>query len=311
MLRHATTVLAMLAVLGAAPSPLLAKASTPTVVAPSSKWLLDYGEGSCSLRRLFGTGKQQIRLEFQQASPGIGMTLAIASESIAKNSPVYRTEIGFGPDAFGTFENEAIRAEAKNNEQVLIAGVVAIRRDWMMNKPTKKQTAEELMKIAADWPKPGKAEIEEAEKRASTLTIHQKGGLHVTLQTGSMAAPMRLMRHCVDTLLVSWGIDPAVEASLKSRAKPIGSPGKWVESSDFPANMLSNGQGAVLRFRLIVNPDGTVDNCRITSGAGHKDFWDLTCNLIAKRARFSPAIDSNGNPVKSIYSNSVYWDLFP
>ena len=47
--------------------------------------------------------------------------------------------------------------------------------------------------------------------------------------------------------------------------------------------------------------------CRVLYRTNPDEFADLTCALISKRARFAPALDAKGTPVKSFYISNVRW----
>jgi Gram-negative bacterial TonB protein C-terminal len=293
----------------------------PLVLEPSSQWLADYGDDSCSLRRMFGTGDQQVRLELQSYETRIGFDLVLAGRPFAKRKAEYPVKIAFGPDDFGTFENTANVAETWAGTPVLFAGAVTISPKWFnpapiliapsnppnRPKPVVKLPIKPVDPEAASWQPPSQAAIEDGEKRATVLSVRQAGQTNVTLKTGSMAAPLRILRHCTDTLARSWGIDPEVQKNLTVRPEPENYPGDWVTSSDYPTSMLRNGESAFLRFVVLVKADGKIEGCRVVSGSGDKTFSETTCELLRRRARFTPARDAKGQAVKAYYSGRVRW----
>jgi protein TonB len=58
-----------------------------------------------------------------------------------------------------------------------------------------------------------------------------------------------------------------------------------------------------------VGPDGRVQSCTVTSSSGHADLDDATCKNIQRRARFDPALDSNGQPTSGSWSSRVRWQI--
>ena len=119
---------------------------------------------------------------------------------------------------------------------------------------------------------------------------------------------MQAMRACPDDLLRHWGFDPAVQGALSRRVQPMGNPGNWLRSGDYPAGALWNGHNGLVRFRLDVEADGSVSNCRILFRTNPDSFADLSCKLLRERARFSPGLDKAGQPVKSYYLGRVRWE---
>mgnify|MGYP002148087180 CR=1 FL=1 len=54
-------------------------------------------------------------------------------------------------------------------------------------------------------------------------------------------------------------------------------------------------------------PDGRVTSCDITSSSGSPDLDEATCSNVTRRARFTPAMDGEGNPTSGSYSNGIRW----
>ena len=175
----------------------------------------------------------------------------------------------------------------------------------------KNESGAKSIERAKNWLKPSLLEIAADEQRASELHFEQKRGPKLLLQTGVMAKPLSGMRDCVDNMIRSWGVDPEVQQDLSVHPQPANNPGTWVNSSDYPMKMLRQGQNAIVRFRLIVGKDGKVISCAVQSAAGPTDFRDWTCDLIKSRAKFRPALDATGKPVKAYWLSSVRWGVPP
>ena len=48
-----------------------------------------------------------------------------------------------------------------------------------------------------------------------------------------------------------------------------------------------------------------MQGCHVLMRFNPDEFADLTCNLLKKRATFKPAVDAQGNPVKTYFVNKV------
>jgi protein TonB len=92
-------------------------------------------------------------------------------------------------------------------------------------------------------------------------------------------------------------------------ASPLGSPGKWATSDDYPARALREEREGTTRFRVTVGPDGRVRNCEVTSSSGSADLDRSACENVARRARFKPATDATGAAVSGTYSNAIRWEI--
>ena len=62
--------------------------------------------------------------------------------------------------------------------------------------------------------------------------------------------------------------------------------------------------------RLDIGPDGRVSNCTITKPSGSSALDRATCSVLRRKARFTPARDSNGNPTSGSYNTpTIRWQL--
>jgi TonB family protein len=81
----------------------------------------------------------------------------------------------------------------------------------------------------------------------------------------------------------------------------------WFNSKDVPAYVTQRGSGVwTVGVRVTVEPGGTIKGCGIESSSGIPDLDNLTCHLIADRAKFEPAQDG-GSAILGIYRTSVQW----
>jgi hypothetical protein len=120
-----------------------------------------------------------------------------------------------------------------------------------------------------------------------------------------MRPPMDVMRNCLDDLLASWGIDVTVQKSLTRPALPITDPSNWLDSSDYPARMVAGGYNDQVDFRLTIDAAGEPTACNVLTMESRPEFIKATCGALMRHAHSQPALDTKGNPVPSIYVNSV------
>ena len=59
------------------------------------------------------------------------------------------------------------------------------------------------------------------------------------------------------------------------------------------------------------DPDerGAVADCSITETSGYATIDAQSCAIIQERAKFEPAIDTQGKPTRSSYSQRITWKL--
>ena len=98
-------------------------------------------------------------------------------------------------------------------------------------------------------------------------------------------------------------------AHLIRPPEPRGTIASLVNPLDYPASALAARQQGIVRFRLFVGPDGRVAGCAILRSSGSSALDSATCQLIRRRARFTPALDSNGNAAAGTVDDQIAWHL--
>ncbi|MDT0507318.1 TonB family protein [Novosphingobium sp. MMS21-SN21R] len=103
---------------------------------------------------------------------------------------------------------------------------------------------------------------------------------------------------------------PSATPSYSVRgAAPKSAPGSWVSDRDYPSAAIREEREGVTRFRLAIGPDGRVTGCEVTGSSGSADLDAATCAKVSARARFTPALGSDGMPAAGSYSGAVRWIL--
>lgn len=252
---------------------------------PTTKWVLDYDRTSCKLARRFSSGDDVISAQFIAYNVGPGFELRLLGKPLQMSRS---REIGL---AFGSeFPARRVATEVgqigEDKLPLLFMGVHRLL-------PVSQGVVAEMSP--------------EQEALVETVTVTMPGGKAYLLKTGSMAEPMEAMRTCLDDLVRSWGLEPASLKRIVTPAEPIGSPGKWIRSSDYPSSQLNDGTSSNVSFMLIVGENGKVEDCYVQSVTDDSVFGDIVCEKVRERARFQPAKDNAGRSVRSLYRNSVRW----
>jgi len=285
----------------AKPAPAAVAAPAPLILKPTSAWHVDYADERCRLARQFGGGEQTVLLFMDRFGPSEYFRLTLAGKLIKTNLEKGDAAIQFGPR-----EEEQKLAFLKGNlgkDPALV---------FSSSSRIAPPSAAELLAIRnrknTEW-----IEVEpiseDRQKAVRYLRVGKPLRKPVALETGSMRAPSAALDTCIDNLLISWGVDVEKHKTLSQNAKPLQSPGKWIVSSDYPLDMLSAGQPALVNFRLSIGANGVPTACYIQSTTRPKEFDNAVCKSVMRRARFSPAIDAQGQPLASYYQNSVYFRL--
>jgi periplasmic protein TonB len=91
--------------------------------------------------------------------------------------------------------------------------------------------------------------------------------------------------------------------------QPRASAQSYISRDDYPASALAMRAQGNVRFMLVVSPNGRADGCSILASSGWAALDSATCRLMRRRARFTPAIDSHGNPTTGTISQQIRWRL--
>jgi protein TonB len=80
-------------------------------------------------------------------------------------------------------------------------------------------------------------------------------------------------------------------------------------SDDYPASAQERDEQGTTRVSLTIGTTGRVTGCSVVSSSGSRALDNATCSIIRSRARFTPAMDSSGNPTTGSFSQSITWRL--
>jgi TonB family protein len=79
---------------------------------------------------------------------------------------------------------------------------------------------------------------------------------------------------------------------------------------DYPASAQAAGAEGIVQAQLTVGPTGAVIGCNIIRSAGNGSLDSATCNILRRRAHFTPARDSDGNPTTdTVITPPIVWRL--
>lgn len=266
--------------------------SVPVSLPRIGPWELNYDADSCHLRAAFGSGDQKILMDLTRVSPSDSFDLTLYGKKLESNELNVDVEFAFG-DQSKLQKRSALAGQSTVGEKLPLLIMSGLRVD---NRTR-----------GAPGPLPI-PDITPADEAAVTaLTIKLSSRRHYRLETGSLAGPFNAMRKCTDDLVVSWGYDPAVIAKL-TKGPVLGDfDSNVLTSSDYPKTALAKGQSGRITFRLDVDASGKATGCHVLYRVAGDEFAKLTCALIMKRVKLTPALDQFGKPTKSYYIRTVNW----
>lgn len=273
---------------------------------PSSNWNVDYSPTSCKLVRIFGEGDDKVALVMEQHQPAGKFSTTVAGAPVEKlrlSASAESIEYRFGPfeeeretsafsgtlgsygaaamfpiDALGEVPSDAFKGTSKEYERPAPVDVFA-----------SEFSAERAARI--EW-----LEVERLRRK-------------VRLATGPMDKALAVMDNCMEGLVVEWGVDIDAHRQLQRAAVPKNDQGRWIRDGDYPPSSVRTGAQGIVHFRLIVDEAGKPVSCAIDGATDPDDFSEVTCAKIMSRAEFEPALDSQGNPIRSYFAGSVRFQM--
>ena len=155
----------------------------------------------------------------------------------------------------------------------------------------------------------GIPQLDPAEGDRVAFVDLKQGGRAVRLETGPLGEAFKVLNQCTLDLLRDWGLDP--EQHLTATSLP-----RWINQaaltrkivSDYPSAAYSQGEQAILRMRVIVNEQGTVESCTILKATDTERLESPACRVM-QGARFEPARDAAGQPFRSLYVTSITYKI--
>jgi len=80
-------------------------------------------------------------------------------------------------------------------------------------------------------------------------------------------------------------------------------------SNDYPVEAIRNEEQGTVAFKLSIDRRGKVSRCDVTSSSGSPALDRATCSILVRRARYTPAMDAQGNRVPDEDSGKIRWEL--
>jgi len=104
-------------------------------------------------------------------------------------------------------------------------------------------------------------------------------------------------------------ISQACPAVVSKAAKAKANLNSLFSTDDYPQSAIRNEEQGTTAVRLSVGTDGRVTDCSISASSGSTALDNATCNIIRRRARYTPAQDQAGNPIGGSDTARIRWEL--
>lgn len=268
-------------------------ADAGTVLTPSSEWHLDYAEEKCRLARTFGEGENRHILYIDQAAPSERFDLTAAGPAF-KNFPASGAiDLQFG-EAINQRNYRAKKGNFKSFGPALIYSRITMSAEAEGNVD------------ANDIP----FQLLDAEgAKTIDFIAFGRGKRKVTFATGELFPVLSAINTCTLDLIRSWGVDPDKHRTM-TRSATWKNPtvvASRVQAS-YPAAALSRGERAIFNLRIIIDEAGAVIECKLSNATKASHLESPACKAFSK-AKFEPALDADGQPMRSYYTTAIIYDI--
>ncbi len=245
--------------------------ASPVALMPSGKWQVEYAKSSCIISRAFGD-KPNVTLFGLKPAPYSDYLAMLIIQPSPKGRGVtgdanIRLSSGFVP------EKSTYSSVTANGMRV---------------------TTINLQRATLD-----------ALAKGDSIVVKAGEVVAVALQPTGFDKALKALEECEADLLVSWGFSREAQAAIAVR--PKGTLQGLLGPSDYPASALSWGVGGSVGFRLKVEADGTISECKVIESSGNADLDRHTCGLMKKRAHYAAAVGHDGAPKWSFVFGRVTW----
>nr|WP_166179480.1 hypothetical protein [Altererythrobacter segetis] len=260
---------------------------------PSGPWAIDYGEQSCRLIRDFSDGTERITLAFERFAPGPQIRLGVAGlKLLHPDTTIARIRYGAQAQSQTSDVYESWLADGRDSfllwSAPLLVEPLPKFSDKAGRNPFRPSDDPELAVAAA----------------IDRLQFIEGVSGDPVIELGPMEEPIRALQACTADLMKHWNIDPQRLRTMSRQATPAKSPSLWLTADDLRGSQLRQYKPAQLNLRLIVDEHGKVAAC-YTDLDVPDEFGQATCAAIVRRARFEPALDADGKPMRTIWVSSV------
>jgi TonB family protein len=84
-------------------------------------------------------------------------------------------------------------------------------------------------------------------------------------------------------------------------------PLSWFDLNDYPTKAFEREWQGMTNFDVVVGPDGRPTDCKIAKSSGYEMLDRQACWVAMKRARFTPAVGTNGERAYGVYRSQIVW----
>jgi TonB family protein len=243
--------------------------------APAGRWVLDFGATQCLASRNYGSETAPLTLALKPSVVGnvIQIAVVLTARKTVRGEPA-EIPVRVGIDKRPAIETLLLAMSAKQGQ---------LRTLWI-NLPY---------------------DAVEPLRTAKLLSLRAAAELDESFSLTAMAPLLRQMETCLADLRRVWNVDVAQPLKIRARAKA--SLASYISNGDYPAAAVSRDHGGVTALALLIDESGAVADCMVTETSQVPMLDAQACALLLTRARFTPAVGTDGKPAKDAVFSRIRW----
>lgn len=290
----------------------------PRVFTRDGSWVLDAGEESCQLMRVFTNGNDQISLALERNKAENQVRMILVGNAIRTFRRAEEISYRLLP-ANDQRSARYISSQTPDRQSYYNFGMVTMGANPFGGMGAGGPPGVGGPPPGAGGPPPGAGpggpggpgafappmydRAAELEFAGGITAIEFTEGLlnPIRLETGSLRGAMEALQACTDDLLLSWGLDWEKHQTMTRRAAPAGPAFEWIPTGVVGFQDFAAFGGARNPFRVMVGADGKPTSCQAQWVSLDARKNERICEGIMQNGNFLPALDAAGEPMAS------YW----
>jgi hypothetical protein len=240
---------------------------------PTGKWIAEYADDECLLSRPYGSDSTTLILTLRQLPMETWVGVIVFKNGTR------------GETAMGTKGNLAFGGEpiSKTFSAFDLAG-----------KPIRRiETGVKLSELMA-------------AVQSAIVSVSVPGEVQEDFAVPELGSALEVLGDCALKLGAAWGIPIEQQKRVKVPPKLLKAP---FDSFDYPNAALRKDMSGRTEVRLTIDDRGRPLDCIPLKSTPDQVFARTSCSVLMKRAHFKPAVDIDGRPMKSIYVQTINFQI--
>jgi TonB family protein len=256
----------------------LAGLASDSALQPTGKWVVEFADSACVASRSFGTPDK--RLDFHLKAPMLGQNFEIVI--VVPDSK--------RPQGNGYDEGWIERPDGSRAAPITAGSYSTVSKT-------------QVTRIYVD---PEKYIIGQDGERI-ILQINKERRYDLALP--DLQKVQRVLNQCLTNLRDDYGVGENVTKQIATPAESKQSLIGYFNTDDYPSEAVAKGEQGYVGVLYWVETDGRVKECKIVESSRRQSLDGRTCEIIRRRARFTPAQDQQGKAIRSPKYQRIRWEM--